>query len=319
MAGTPYFTAGTDRPGMSGRALFQLDDGTTATVFDPPTSMISFRKGFAPAYPQLVDALSVLHNKALGEAQGEIRIAGPVGIDRRFDFMLTQGFGARSNVLTDPNLPPFFSTLSRFGGDTPFCQAGVWWASFGMSGKFDMSGTASVIGFEAQAMVLDPLNVSAAVASTPPATSGTTGLNLSSFQTCRFTDGGVTPNTYDDIASFSLELQNQLIVIPAANSDPTLAAAGIAKGCAGGIIRGQVTITQNDEAALSIPTGNGVYGFNIIIADPARAHALNLALSLSYNADVSAVAPAQVGQTTAVYDLFGSANSNAWPMIATYA
>jgi len=316
---TPYFTSGVGRPGMDGYALLQLDNGgSPSTVFNPPTSSITHRKGFAPAYPQLVDASQVAHNRALGQAQGDLRLRGPVQIDRNFQYMIANGFGPRSTSLTSPSLTPWWATILRSAGDTAFCLAGIWLASFGITGQFSMGGSGSILGYELQGMVFDPSNVSSAAASSLPSTSGTQGLNISSFQETRFTNGAGSPTTYDNISSFNLMIQNQLIPIDASNTSSTLAAAGIAAGAAGGVIAGRLDLVQNIGATNPIPQTNGTTGFNIIIADPARSEMLTIALSISYNADATAVMPAQINKINGSYTILGSANSMTWPIAATY-
>lgn len=313
-----YYTPPTDRLGMTGEFLASVDDGSYTTISNPPATSIVHRRGFNPAYPNLVDASAVLHQRALGLAMGDLRVSGPVQIDRLLTQIFTAGFGPRSTNLADPALSPWVATVLPAAGDTAFSFGKIWWSSMRLSGARGYSGGSSIVHYELQGMVFDPNNAAGIFALATPSSSGTSGVNLSSANNMSITNGASSGTvTYDDWTSFDLTFANQLVPIKAA--DPVLGSSAVGAGAAPGVIRGQLKLAQFRYAANAFPSSNGVYGIDLVIPDPAGDHTLTVKLSVSYDSDSQSFQPDDINQIGYTYEIFGSANSLTWPVTATYA
>lgn len=316
MAG-PYFIAGHEREGFDGYQLFGLDDGTTAVVIAPVSSALVFQAANNNSYPQLIDNSAILHNRVAGAKIGDIRTQGPVGIDRKFEYLLTNAFGPRVSDVAKPALTPWLASFLPNAGGTVVTAGGIWFSDILLSAQFDVAGQGMEWNYQASAVCCDPDNVGASPNLTAPAVSGTVGFGISTLFDTIFGDGSA--GVYDSIRSISIRATNNLAPIKAQNANSALAAARLIKGFTPGQFSGRVNIVQNKGATLAIPSAQGTYEFVATISDPSAAHTLMLSMSMSYDARVSSQMPNDQNTQSASYTLFGAAGSLSWPLTAAYA
>jgi hypothetical protein len=138
---------------------------------------------------------------------------------------------------------------------------------------------------------------------------------------CSITNGQNTPVVYDSIRSFSIALDNKLVITPV--NDLYYASSRIAAACVPGVqTTSRVTITQLKGAANIIPmtVQNAPYPVNVIIKSPDASHALTIELSLKYIRMNNVVSVEGFTMQQAEYALFGASTNGttSWPIVATY-
>ena len=297
------------RMGYSGYAWLVPDDGTSSSIAPQHTSLQSAYSDGISFLP-LIDNSQVVHNDVLGVRLGTLAGSGIVSVDRGLDVMINTGFGPR----TSGTLKPWLVTILNDSTATPFTQRAVWLQNMRIDGQWATQGSASAIAFSYAAISTDPDNRGGAPAVSTPAITGVTGVNNSTFANSSLTNNSTT--TYDGIRGFSLDLANQLVVIPAA--DKTYFAYRLAAGCIPGeAYTSTLTLTQLVHADNPLPMTVGTYPFLLNIESPDGIHNCAIVLSARYTSFSQSRTVEGLLTNTIQYRLYGGTGD--WPVIANYS
>jgi len=313
---TQFFAPGLARRGFDGEVVWQTDPSSgsgVAYAFANDTAGIITDDN--RDYPDAVDNSGLTHISIPGMIDAVISASGCIHPDRAFHTFLNSAFGVR----TGGQLVPWVQSFIPYGGAAQVKSAGIWWNQIVIASAYAKRGAAQRLSYGLAGVCADPKNASAVTDLTIPSVAGSNGAGAASFIQCSFTDGQVSPVTYDNIRAFKLTLNNGLLPQPASKNRT----ARIGNGFTPGTLKGTLSVIQNKGATQAIPRTAGIYPFQINIPTGDGTHTLTIDLSLSYDSDGQSVAANDFSPDAISYNVFGTAagatTTAGWNMIASYA
>jgi hypothetical protein len=259
---------------------------------------------------QAIDSATFPINSALGVHEANVTFSGQVSIDRSWDVIINKGFGSRVNG----QLVPWMATVKPGGAFTAYTAGRIWFSTLTLSGSWAEEGQQAVVRYDLALRSMDPDNYYGVPAVETPTTQGVTGTNFSTFVTCKFTNGYASSSPsyieYDGIRSFSLSLDNRLMVIP--SNDEYYSPYRIAAGCVpGAIVGSRFEISQLKGATNLLPVApTDSFPLNIIIYSPDRTHNLEIDLSVKRITDGQGIRVEDFTQNNYTYGLFSTSSVN---------
>jgi hypothetical protein len=257
-------------------------------------------------------------NSALGVHEANVTFSGQVSVDRSWDTIINSGFGPRISG----QLTPWMATIKPGGSFTAYTAGRIWFSTLTFSANWAEEGQQAVLHYDLALRSMDPDNYYGVPTVATPATQGVTGTDFSTFVTCAFTNG--SDIVYDGIRSFSLALDNRLLVIP--SNDNYYSPYRIAQGCIpGAIVGSKFQISQLKGATNLLPTSpTGSYPLSVLIKSPDGSYTLTIDLSIKRLIDGLGIRVEDFTQYNYSYGLFGTSSANStgpanFPFNAIYA